>query len=507
VKDDEFAFLNQKWVEKLGGFMKTLGVFGGMMGLMLFWATPICQAQQEASDADLRKLQETLVGNSGYTGRLRSVPISRVRTILEQREEIKDCVYWFFPMKGMPVDVGKRQSAFAVLKGTSPPQYMRCMYGSNGFYSMNNANYSIATNMVHYWQFMRGRYGRIRWGGMGSEFATNFASIHRSDGVTPCGLFFPDDPGAMSSVTQPLTLGVVPLAYGSVRFLDKTRFVGSCWLTNGTVSGRLITTDGETTSGIAYRVSLPMLANRKFLVAFLAPDDGVVKPDKDVAADAPFPVHEWANYSIGANQSNWLGKTCISYIQLSTNLLTEAYFNPSNLIANPPYDVSLIISNQLWVRIGGKGKYYLASSIKHFSEEAPLRQRSVASAEQWMTSLPNAQAKAKADNKLVLMDFTGSDWCPSCEMLDAEVFSQPEFIAYAKTNFVLLEVDFPLHKEQAAELKKANKALSKQYKIEAYPTLVLIKPDGTIAWMRLGYLKGGPVPMIAELEKAKKQGW
>jgi thioredoxin-related protein len=495
VKYDDFAFLLQQWVEKLEGRMKTVGVFGGVMVLMVSWATPICQAQQEPSDADLRKLQETLLENSGYAGQLRGVPISQVRTILEKKQEIKDCVYWFFPMKGMPVDVSKRQSASAVLKGTSPPQYMRCKFGSNGYYLMYNEKYSLATNMVHYWQFMRGRYGQIRWGGMGSEFATNFTSMHRSDGVSPCDLFFPDDPGAMSSVTQPLTLGVVPLDCGSVHFLDKTRFVGGCWLTNGTVNGRLITTDGETTSGIAYRVSIPMLANRKFLVAFLAPEDGVVNPGKEVASGVAFPVHEWANYSIGPDQSNWLGKTCISYIQLSTNLLTEAYFNPSNLIANPPYDVSLIIS--------GKGKYYLASSIKHVSEEAPLLKRSAASAAQWLTSLPDAQAKAKAENKLVLMDFTGSDWCPSCEMLDAEVFGQPEFIAYAKTNFVLLEVDFPIHKEQLAELKRANKALSKQYKIEAYPTLVLIRPEGTIAWMRVGYLKGGPLAMIAELRKAR----
>jgi thiol:disulfide interchange protein len=29
----------------------------------------------------------------------------------------------------------------------------------------------------------------------------------------------------------------------------------------------------------------------------------------------------------------------------------------------------------------------------------------------WGTDLPKALAQAKADKKMVLLDFTGSDWC------------------------------------------------------------------------------------------------
>jgi thioredoxin-related protein len=123
---------------------------------------------------------------------------------------------------------------------------------------------------------------------------------------------------------------------------------------------------------------------------------------------------------------------------------------------------------------------------------------------QWLTSVPDAQAQAKKENKLVLMDFTGSDWCSWCKKLDAEVFSKPEFADYAKKNLVLVQVDFPNNKEQSADLKKANQALQEKYKINGFPTLIVINGDGKIVWQQVGYLAGGPPAVIAELEKAKK---
>ena len=121
----------------------------------------------------------------------------------------------------------------------------------------------------------------------------------------------------------------------------------------------------------------------------------------------------------------------------------------------------------------------------------------------WMTSLPDAQAKAKKENKLVFLDFTGSDWCSWCKKLHAETFSKPEFADYAKKNLVLVEVDFPNQTPQSDDIKAANKALAKKYEISGYPTLVAMKPDGTVVWKNEGYLAGGPAAMIAKLEEAK----
>jgi thioredoxin-related protein len=122
----------------------------------------------------------------------------------------------------------------------------------------------------------------------------------------------------------------------------------------------------------------------------------------------------------------------------------------------------------------------------------------------WLTDLPKAQAKAKEENKLVMLDFTGSDWCGWCIKLHKEVFSKPEFAEYANRNLVLVEVDFPRSKKQSAELKKANEALQEKYKVEGYPTIVVLNSAGTKVG-ELGYQPGGPKAFIAELDKLKKK--
>jgi thioredoxin-related protein len=121
----------------------------------------------------------------------------------------------------------------------------------------------------------------------------------------------------------------------------------------------------------------------------------------------------------------------------------------------------------------------------------------------WLTSVPDAQAKAKAEHKLVLLDFTGSDWCGWCIKLDEETFSKPEFTEYAKKNLVLVELDFPNKKALPEALKAANKALGEKYDITGYPTLVVLNPEGKVIWKQVGYLPGGPSAMIAKLDEAK----
>jgi len=121
----------------------------------------------------------------------------------------------------------------------------------------------------------------------------------------------------------------------------------------------------------------------------------------------------------------------------------------------------------------------------------------------WLTDLPKAQAQAKTEKKLVMLDFTGSDWCGWCIKLNNEVFSKPEFAEYAKKNLVAVEVDFPNKKKLSAEQTKANDALAKKYNIQGYPTIIVLDSEGKKVG-ELGYMKGGPTAFIAELNKLKK---
>src|SRR6476646_8131652 len=83
----------------------------------------------------------------------------------------------------------------------------------------------------------------------------------------------------------------------------------------------------------------------------------------------------------------------------------------------------------------------------------------------WQTDLKKAQTEAKTSNKLMLLDFTGSDWCGWCIKLNREVFSKPEFKEYAAKNLVLVELDFPRTKTLADSLKKQNEELASKYGI------------------------------------------
>ena len=122
----------------------------------------------------------------------------------------------------------------------------------------------------------------------------------------------------------------------------------------------------------------------------------------------------------------------------------------------------------------------------------------------WLTDLPKAQAQAKAEKKLVLMDFTGSDWCPPCKALHKNVLTKPEFEDYARTNLVLVEVDFPNQKPQSEALKKANEALQAKFKVDGYPTVILLDAEGKELYRKSGYSGTTVKDFIAMLEKAKK---
>lgn len=121
----------------------------------------------------------------------------------------------------------------------------------------------------------------------------------------------------------------------------------------------------------------------------------------------------------------------------------------------------------------------------------------------WLTSYEKAQREAEAGNKLLLMDFTGSDWCGWCIALDKEIFSKQEFKEYASKNLVLLEIDFPRAKQMPAETVAQNRHLAMQYQIQAFPTVVVLDGKGRVL-ANLGYMRGGPGAFIAELEKLRK---
>ncbi len=124
--------------------------------------------------------------------------------------------------------------------------------------------------------------------------------------------------------------------------------------------------------------------------------------------------------------------------------------------------------------------------------------------EGWLTDFTKAQEQAKQQNRPILMDFTGSDWCGWCVKLDKDTFSKPAFQDFAKEHLVLMEVDFPKSKSQSPETAAQNKELSEKFGVRGFPTLVLLGSDGKELAKRSGYLAGGPDAMIQWIKEAKK---
>ncbi len=127
----------------------------------------------------------------------------------------------------------------------------------------------------------------------------------------------------------------------------------------------------------------------------------------------------------------------------------------------------------------------------------------------WTTDYKRAQEEAKASHKLLLLDFTGSDWCGFCIQLDKAILAQPQFKDYASKNLVLVEIDFPRRggsrwNAQPAELKKQNEQLAERYQVEGFPTLVVLNGEGKTVWRYDGLYQGGIAAFLAELDKARK---
>ena len=90
----------------------------------------------------------------------------------------------------------------------------------------------------------------------------------------------------------------------------------------------------------------------------------------------------------------------------------------------------------------------------------------------WDDDYEKSLAKAKETKKMVLLDFTGSDWCGYCMKLDAEVFS---------------ELDFPRGSPLPKKTKTQNDALGKKFSVNGYPTIVLLDSAGKEVTRWVGY--------------------
>lgn len=127
-----------------------------------------------------------------------------------------------------------------------------------------------------------------------------------------------------------------------------------------------------------------------------------------------------------------------------------------------------------------------------------------AGGEGWLTDLKAALAQAQKENKDLLLDFTGSDWCGWCIRLDKEVFSTEAFKKEAPKSFVLVELDFPRDQSKVpAATKKQNEEWMKKLGVEGFPTIFLTDSRG-LPYAQTGYQAGGPEKYVSHLSELRK---
>lgn len=121
----------------------------------------------------------------------------------------------------------------------------------------------------------------------------------------------------------------------------------------------------------------------------------------------------------------------------------------------------------------------------------------------WSTDLEKSKELAAKEDKLMLVDFTGSDWCHWCVVLKKEVFDTEEF-ATAADKYVMVELDFPQDDALiTAEKRAANEKVAQKYGIQGFPTVLLMTADGAPV-ARTGYQEGGPDAYLDHLEALAK---
>ena len=124
---------------------------------------------------------------------------------------------------------------------------------------------------------------------------------------------------------------------------------------------------------------------------------------------------------------------------------------------------------------------------------------------EWLTNFDAAKEMAVKDNKHILLNFSGSDWCAPCIKMKKEVFESEAFLTRSEAQLVLVRADFPRSKKNqlSPEQIKHNEALAEKYNPEGkFPFTLLLNADGSIVREWDGYVFASQDKFIGELDKA-----
>jgi thioredoxin-related protein len=124
----------------------------------------------------------------------------------------------------------------------------------------------------------------------------------------------------------------------------------------------------------------------------------------------------------------------------------------------------------------------------------------------WLLDYQIAQNTAKETDKMILVNFSGSDWCGPCIRTHKEIFEKEAFLSYAKENLVLVKADFPRLKKNklSPEQFKKNNDLAVEYNPDGdFPLTLLLDANGKVVKEWKGYPDVSPEEFVKQMESVK----
>lgn len=106
---------------------------------------------------------------------------------------------------------------------------------------------------------------------------------------------------------------------------------------------------------------------------------------------------------------------------------------------------------------------------------------SLSSFSQEVKTLQNSLSKAKEEHKKVLFFFSGSDWCSPCVKFKRKYIDSEDFIAFASSNLIVFNADFPRQKKNALSKEQIseNEKLAEKYNPNGqFPLIILLDENG-----------------------------
>src|SRR5262245_43492523 len=116
--------------------------------------------------------------------------------------------------------------------------------------------------------------------------------------------------------------------------------------------------------------------------------------------------------------------------------------------------------------------------------------------------IEGAEARALQEHRAVLYDFT-AEWCPPCRLMQQEVFSDAE--AAREIDHLYVPVRVLDRQREEGHNPALVDSLQKRYKVDSFPTLVIVPANGGAPIVTAGY--GGREQTIQRLRTAAMQGF